>query len=288
MEFEDIRKSIKKEEKSAYVCDRCDYAFKTSSALTKHKQRKTPCKKTVIENNININTNDETWKGEITEDLPKFNIDTLADPNLEGGFSAIFSASRRSGKTTLIKFLYSKFAKIFDFIVFFSDTLHNKNYSFVKEPKFNRFDGDILRDLYEFQRKTDNQFKILVIMDDCVSEKTRGSDAIMQLYLTGRNWNISCIISTQVSTLVSKKNRSNADFVFIGKTNSPENRMNLIESFLITTIKVPKEITTKTAKIEYIDKFMVEKTKDYNFIVLHFENMGGERVFTYRSPKGLH
>jgi len=82
-------------------------------------------------------------------------------------------------------------------------------------------------------------------MDDCVSEKTKSDDSIMQLYLTGRNWNISCIISSQVSTLISKKVRSNTDFVFIGKTNTPENRVNLCNTFLSSCVKMPDSIKTK-------------------------------------------
>lgn len=278
----------KKEPKQVenFFCPRCDASFKKSSELTRHLAAKNPCRKSVINIENKIETPVDLFDGSAKQELPKFEINKLLNPDLEGGFSAIFAASRRSGKTTLIKYLYNELSKSFDIIIFFCDTLHNKNYSFVQEPKFNHFSSGVLNDLFDFQKNTNNEYKILIIMDDCVSNDTKNSDEIMQLYLTGRNWNISCIISSQVSTLINKKSRGNTDFVFIGKTNTPENRLNLIETFLITCLKPPQEIKTKVAKEFWLDKFLIENTEDYNFIVLDYLS-SGERVYNFKSPKGL-
>lgn len=269
-----------------YFCDRCHYQFNNERDLKKHKMKKMGCGKAEIKIENKIENPNEIFKGSAKEDLPSFDIEKLVSADLEGGFAALLSASRRSGKTNLLKYIYSELKKQFDIIVFFSDTLHNKKYSFVEEPKFNKFDPGVIVNLFEFQKETDNTFRILIIMDDCVSNQTRESNEIMQLYLTGRNWNISCIISTQVSTLINKKVRGNTDFVFIGKTNTPENRLNLIDTFLISCVKPPEQITTKVGKEDYLDKYIVDNTTDYNFLVLDYLN-DGERVFNYKAPKVL-
>ena len=71
-----------------------------------------------------------------------------------------------------------------------------------------------------------------------------------------------------------------------GKTNTPENRLNLIDTFLISCVKPPEQITTKVGKEDYLDKYIVDNTTDYNFLVLDYLN-DGERVFNYKAPKVL-
>jgi hypothetical protein len=287
MEFEDIKRITgNPEKKNTYMCDRCKNSFANSSTLKRHLNRKTPCKNTDINVDVKFDNDDKFFRGSAKADNPKFDISKLWDPDLEGGFSCLLSASRRSGKTNMIKYLYNPFTEVFDFIIFFSDTIHNVKYDFVEEPCFNKFNPDVLQDLFTFQRETDNQFKILVIMDDCVSEKTKADDSIMQLYLTGRNWNISCIISSQVSTLISKKVRGNTDFVFIGKTNTPENRLNLINTFLVSCVQCPENVTTKVGKEQFLDKYILDNAKDYHFIVLDYQS-DGERVYDFIADKVL-
>ena len=302
-----MNKDIKQEKKSitpienkinkSFFCDRCNSTFFKQRDYDRHMNRKTPCRKNEIkiENKIdlssfnidpNVGVYSELFSASAKQDLPKFNLDALTKVELEGGFAGIISASRRSGKTNFIKYIYDELDKQFDIIILFSDTLHNQKYSFAKDPKFNKFNTSILEDVFQFQKNTDNAFKILIIMDDCVSNETKADNSIMQLYLTGRNWNISCIISTQISTLVNKKIRGNTDFVFIGKTNTPENRLNLIETFLVTCVQAPTEVKTKVAKLEYLDKYIVENTEDYNFLVLDYLN-DGERVYNFKAPKVL-
>lgn len=267
---------------NTYVCDKCGQNFSTDFLYQRHLNRKTPCKKTEIIIENNIRNDDGYYGGPAKANNPKFDITRLYDPDLEGGFSALLCASKRAGKTNLLAAIYPEFEKVFDIIIFFSDTLHNKKYSFVKEPKFKKFIPEVIQIITEFQNFTNNAFKVLVILDDCSSEAIKSDNALMQLYLTGRNNNISCIISTQASTLINKKNRGNTDFVFIGKINTAENRLNLINSFLANCVELPKEVHTKIAKEAYLDKYILQNTEDHHFIVIDYENMG-ERVYDYKA-----
>jgi hypothetical protein len=216
--------------------------------------------------------------------LPPFDINSLLKPAEKDNFSMILTASRRSGKTTLLSYLYPLWQQHFDIVVTFSYSIHNKTYNFVQEPKFDNYYPDALKDIFKLQRKTSNRLKILIIFDDLVSSKVKDDDDILQAYIRGRNSNISIVISTQILTLISRKNRGNSDFIFIGKTNSSENRLTLIESLLMNAVKTPETIRNKTQKLQFLDKWLMNHTEDYNFIVMDCYN-DKESLFNFKVNK---
>lgn len=277
-------------------CPKCEHIFKSKIGLTRHLNRKNPCIEKSshpqniinIENKIpteNINQLSECLTQDVTfDELPKFDERLLFADGQEAK-SLILSGSRKSGKTTIILYLYERLLEHFDIVVFFSFSLHNDLYANIQEPKFDRYNSQIFEDLFYFQKKTKNAFSICVLMDDMIGDQMKNDDGIMNLYVRGRNSNISVLISTQHMNLMRNTNRANCSFIIFGKTNSPASRLTLIEDYLLPIIKIPKElgIKTKTAKIEYLDQWVINYTKDHNFIVIDYYN-DGENIYQYKVP----
>ena len=91
----------------------------------------------------------------------------------------------------------------------------------------------------------------------------------MQMFVRGRNSNISVITSSQSTKLINKNNRMNSDFVFIGN-NPGEARLDILETFLLgSDIPLPSNIKTKSQKLEYLNKFVLHYTNNYGFIVVN-------------------
>ncbi len=284
--------------KQTFQCDNCGSQYKSASSLKRHKALST-CTRPEIKTEVDEETVDKIVNKTVERyrssgnqqtsytsgSLPEFDIDSIdidKNPNLKGGFSGMLIASRRSGKSTIIKYLYPRFKKMFDIIFFFSNTLMNDTYSMVEEPKFSYYEPKIIKSLLSFMTKTKTMFRVLVIMDDCITNKTRECPFLRELFTAGRNYGggISILISSQVSTMVNKKSRSNCDFIFLGKNNSIENRKNIIESFLLTCVRPPEKFN-KDSKFKYVDEFMIANTKDHNFIVIDMFN-DGENMYNFK------
>jgi hypothetical protein len=237
---------------------------------------------------INVITNDpegiqdrEEYTKQIdAEKLEKFDMNKLMEDVTNQDFAMVISASRNVGKSHMLSKLYPKWDKKFDLIIVFSYSAHNPTYKFVTGPKFADYNPGIINDLFKFQRKTENSLRILIIFDDMVSNKIKFDDSIMQCYTRGRNSRISICISTQIFKLISKNSRGNTDYMFIGKTNTAENRLTLCETVLMHNVKIPKTIKNKTQKLEYLDQWLLKKTLDHHFIVIDMKN-GMEKVYDY-------
>ena len=254
-----------------YQCPRCFKIFPNSTKLRRHEEGKRKCKAinfesrgdTMVVNVDDIILNDDEVK---FDELPEFNFKEKFES--DQCYSVIFAAVRRSGKTTLIKHYYDQLKKDYDIVFFLSNSIHNKIYSFVKEPKFNDYHPGMFNDLMTFQEETGNIFRICIIMDDLVSYRKKNDDELMQCYVRGRNVNITIIVSSQSTTLINKNNRGNSDFVFIGNNPSSEFRETVVKAFLSGLVKPPKNISTKTSRDDYLHKYILHYTKNHGFIVI--------------------
>lgn len=256
----------------SHQCPRCYKVFKTSTLLRRHENAKRKCKV------INFDKNNNTFVVSVDDiildednikfdELPEFNFKEKMEK--DQCYSVIFAAVRRSGKTTVIKnLIYDQMKKDYDIVIFLSNSIHNKIYSFVDEPKFNDYYPGLIDDLMTFQEETGNIFRICIIMDDLVSYNKKNDDSLMQLYTRGRNVNITVILSSQSTTLINKNNRGNSDFILIGNNPSAEFRETVIKAFLLGIVKPPKEIATKTSREDYLHKYILHYTVNHGFLVL--------------------
>jgi len=273
----------------SYACTKCGQDFDTKDRYNAHMARKIPCRQAKMPviniNNISDETIDKVHYDAVidADRLPDFNDSVMMTSALNDEFSAVISASRRAGKSYMLSYLYPKWQRIFDLVVVFSYSAHNTTYDFVTDLKFSDYNPEILKELFMFQKLTKNTYRFLIIFDDLVSTKVKHDDTIMQCYTRGRNSNISVVVSTQIFKLINKNNRGNTDYMFIGKTNTTENRMTLCETILMNNVKVPKELKSKTAKIEYLDEWLLRKTEDHYFIVIDMKS-DSEKIYRYKTP----
>lgn len=269
-----------------HMCERCGRIFKSKYGLIRHKNGKRICKEKVIDNSDKekvIISNDDITLDEdykIKDDLETFNFNEKFES--DQCYSMILAAIRRSGKTTMIKYIYPMLKKQYDFVVFLSNSIHNNVYDFVQTPlKFKDYNSELIDDIMTFQEKSGNLFRWCIIMDDLVSYKNKNDDSLMQLYVRGRNVNITVIVSSQSTTLINKNNRGNSDFVVIGNNPSAEYRETVIKAFLMGAIKVPKDINTKNSKLEYLHKYILHHTKNYGFLIMDNIN---HQIYKFRTP----
>lgn len=283
-------------------CPRCKKMFSKKCNLKRHLKRKFPCQivDLLVESiesseeelddisgvatllSEEVSSEDEIIDEEIDEnkfkfdDLPRFDMD-LYEP--DKCYSSIFVAIRRSGKTYLLKSMYDKIVRDNDIVFFLSNSIHNTTYDFVKENRFTYYNNKFFSDILRFQRGTNNEFRIAVILDDMVSVTQKYSNGLLQFFVRGRNCKISVYFSSQTETLINKTCRQNSDFIFIGNTPTYDIRENIIQFFLKGNVDIPKSIKSRYMRNDYIDKFLLHHTKDYKFLVI--DNIE-RKLFTYR------
>lgn len=265
-----------------HKCPRCGRLFKQRSNLDNHLTRKLKCK--IVEEDYEEEYEEDEYIINKEEDisfpdLERFSwVDKLKPDQC---YSIILAAIRRSGKTTLIKYIYPLLIRDYDIVLFLSNSIHNSIYNFVGDNGFPDYHPQMIEDIMEFQESTNNMFRICIVMDDLVSYRKKNDESLMQLFVRGRNINVTIIVSSQSTTLINKNNRGNSDFVIIGNNPSTEFRETLIKAFVSGTIEIPKIIQTKSGKEEYYHRFLQHHTKEYGFLVI--DNIDHE-IYKYKTP----
>lgn len=180
-----------------------------------------------------------------------------------GGVSFGLIASTRAGKTTLLKHILDEyFSK--HITVLMSNSIHASIYNDIKDcipsPVYS---PRIIKEGYEINRKTDNHYPFLFILDDVVDKKF--DKELLKLLTIYRNSGLSCIISVQNPILLNSASRGNINFVCLGKLNSDEAIERVIRMYLMSYLKGPIAEKIRTYK---------ELTEGHHFIMVN--NLTGE------------
>jgi len=186
-------------------------------------------------------------------------------------------ASRRSGKSELIKYIYQTldFGEEYDFITvismcddsldFMSNFVHGN--IFIKDFSDNIVNNLIIKSDELVSKGKPKRF--LVIIDDVVGYGIKNSEAIMKLYALGRHHNISCILICQMVTLMSVTARSNSDLILIGAVSDGKEKdsvmNNLLKGLASRKDRIDRGYTNKE---DFYDDLIKYNTEDYNFIVI--------------------
>lgn len=166
-------------------------------------------------------------------------------------FSNIVIASRDTGKTYLVAYLYRIFLKKYknatkynenkiDLTIVFTTEQNRKHYSKLTDDPLNIYtsanDLEKINKLKKIQEKLKKQFgfqiNVLIIFDDFISNKIKYNNEILQLFAQGRHWGLSVIFITQSATLVSNDWRNNSDITFVLNQTSEQSRMYIIENIM--------------------------------------------------------
>ena len=158
----------------------------------------------------------------------------------------------RSGKTTLLKHLYKTFFKKHITLM----TTMNPHADIYKDMGdkmlvASTFHPELLRDIHEINKLTDNKYDFLFISDDYVDTKIKNDPEITRALTIYRNAGLSSIFSFQGRTLMSAVGRNNLHYVAILKQQTPKDWKAVIEEFL--DMWLPMDMTMRE-KIDFCQK----------------------------------
>jgi ABC-type cobalamin/Fe3+-siderophores transport system ATPase subunit len=165
--------------------------------------------------------------------IPLQNIDTLQVPDPKFGMSMILIGSTRSGKSTLINYLYKKyFTKHVG--VLMSNSLQSDAYDFIKKKVVTSdlYHPEVLKEMYMINHATDNHYPFLVILDDLTH--VRHDKQYQRLLTIYRNSKISAVVSAQSMVMMDRTARSNINFVMLGRLNADTAVEAIIKEYLIS------------------------------------------------------
>lgn len=224
--------------------------------------------------------------------LNKWNLQAIEKGKL---FSMLIIGSRRSGKSYMVKHLWkkAKFNKYYDFFLVFCNSGDVSDYYSEFVPGnlfFKEFDETILKRVFDMSEKYKNEGtpkKFLCLFDDSVGTNEKCSEAIMQIYATGRHHNVSIIFCSQRLFLTNTTARNNSDCVLIGKSKSAIEKKYIIDCFLNGSLDIGEQPQNFKPYMFY-NELIKEYTINYNFIVLDFSNDNSnsffDTVFYYKAP----
>jgi len=185
-----------------------------------------------------------------------------------GGVSILLCGASRSGKTTLMKYLYKTYFKK-HICCMFSMNRHADIYDDLDDKVLiaDNFHPELLREAHEINSLCDNRFPFLFISDDYVDNKIKNDPEITRCMTIYRNAGISSIWSFQGRTLMSATGRNNANFIVILKQQTPLEWEHVIKEFL--SMWLPTGMTMR----EMVE-FCKEATVDHQFFFI--DNIEGK------------
>ena len=193
-----------------------------------------------------------------------------------GGCSLLLCGASRSGKTTLMKYIYKKhFSKHVS--VMFSMNPHADIYKDLSENVLvsSTYHPELIREAHEINTLCDNKYPFLFISDDYVDNKIKNDAEITRCLTVLRNSAISSIFSFQGRTLMSAVGRNNANYICILKQQTPLEWENVIKEFL--SMWLPTGMTMR----EMVD-FCKEATVDHQFFFI--DNIEGKCYLSKLTP----
>lgn len=183
------------------------------------------------------------------------------------GISIGMIGCSRSGKTTLLKYVVKTcFKKHISVLTTMNP--HAEIYKDMGEKIVvaSQFHPEILRDIHEINKLSDNKYNFLFISDDYVDMKIKNDPEVTRCLTIYRNAGLSSIFSFQGRTLMSAVGRNNLHYVAILKQQTPKDWKAVIEEFL--DMWLPMDLTMR----EKID-FCMKATMDHQMFFI--DNLAG-------------
>lgn len=208
-------------------------------------------------------------------DFPMRNIDDLCLPDDKFGVSIVMIGSTRSGKTTILNYLYQKYFK--DYVsTLFTNSRNSGSYKKIEKTSVcsDMYHSEVVKDMYKINHGTKNHYKFLCIIDDVTDHK--GEKETLKLFTIYRNSRISTILGAQATTLMSKTCRANINFVMLGRLNNDGEIEAVIKSYLTSLFPTNLYMAEKIALYR-------QMTSDYTWICI---DMIGNDCFRFKlSPQ---
>ena len=180
----------------------------------------------------------------LTTNIPLKNIEDLNVPDGKFGKSFLLCGSTRSGKTTMLNFLYEKYFKKHVTTVM-SNSLNSDAYDHIKKHCVlsDLYHPEMLKEMYQINHSTNNHYEFCVILDDLTHVKN--DKEYMRLLTIYRNSRISCITSAQGISMFNKTSRGNINFVILGRLNSDAEVEKVVKEYLVSYFPKNMNISEK-------------------------------------------
>ena len=171
----------------------------------------------------------------VIKGLPEF----TKDMNLAGNADHFYvCASSCRGKSYILREMYDKFyANDRNLIIILISPSMNidlfkkiKGDNVIKINKWNKLTDALINKIVKIQIETNNQFRVLLMIDDCVDQYY--NKTLNNLFLVNRNQQISTIMSCQYPCILSKRARASVKNVICGGINSDESVKLMLDCFL--------------------------------------------------------
>ena len=202
--------------------------------------------------------------------IPLQNIETLQVPDSKFGMSFLLLGSTRSGKSTLVNYLFERYFKK-HISILMSNSLQSDAYKplLKKCVVSDLYHPEVLKDLYMINHSTKNHYPFLVILDDLTH--VRNDKQYQRLLTIYRNSRISCLIVAQSSSIMNASGRTNINFVCLFKLNSDEEIEKVIKKYLISRFPTSMKMADKI-------RFYRQATEDHHFFFI--DNFTGNVCLT--------
>lgn len=193
-----------------------------------------------------------------------------------GGTSWACIGASRSGKTTMMKYLYNTYFKKHCTMMF----TMNPQAAIYEDfgPKIltsEEYFPELMKEAHEINTLCDNKFPFCFISDDFVNVKIKHDPEIVRALTIYRNANVSSIWSFQGRTLMSAVGRNQINYICVFKQQTPMEWENVIKEFLSMWLPVGM---TKREMVE----FCRIATQDHQFFFI--DNIRGECYISKLSP----
>jgi ABC-type cobalamin/Fe3+-siderophores transport system ATPase subunit len=139
----------------------------------------------------------------------------------------------KSGKTTLMKYIYNEYYSK-HITLMFSQNKHADIYKDLGKSViiYDDYNGKIIKDAHDINVHTKNKFPFLIITDDIVGNKLKNDQELLRLGTIYRNSGQSSIQSLQDPVLMSSTGRNQANYICIFKQQTPKKWEFVIKEFL--------------------------------------------------------
>jgi GTPase SAR1 family protein len=209
--------------------------------------------------------------------IPIKNIEDLQVPDGKFGFSILLCGSTRSGKTTMMNFLYQKHFKKHITTVM-SNSLNSDAYDFIKQSAIlsDLYHPEMLKGMYQINHATENHYQFCIILDDLTHVKN--DKEYLRLLTIYRNSRISCIVCAQGISMFQKTARGNINFVVLGRLNSDAEVEKVVKEYCISYFPRDINLAEKIAMYRQL-------TDDHWFLVL--DQVNGDFFRTKLRPEQM-
>jgi ABC-type cobalamin/Fe3+-siderophores transport system ATPase subunit len=194
-----------------------------------------------------------------------------------GGVSFGLIGASRSGKTTLMKYLFRTYFKK-HITVMSTMNPHADIYEDLDSSVLvcNDYHPELLREFHELNSATGNKYPFLFISDDFVNPKIKNDGEVTKALTIYRNAGVSSIWSFQGRTLMSAVGRNNLNYIAVLKQQTPREWEAVIKEFL--SMWLPTGMTMR----EMIE-FCRLATEDHQFFFI--DQIAGCCYLTKLSPE---